>query len=103
MLVSRQPQLRVPLHGEPEGRDARRGRRGCVRARALGPPPRRQLRADPHPPRHLVRGRHRTPEEQADAVLRCGGDTSRPTSPAPRLLPTQHPPLGTAVLSSHLE
>lgn len=103
MLVSRQPQLRVPLHGEPEGRDARRGRRGCVRARALGPPPRRQLRADPHPPRDLVRGRHRTAEEQADAVLRCGGDTSRPTSPATRLLPTQHPPLGTAVLSSHLE
>lgn len=103
MSVSRQPRLLVPLHGGLEGRDAWWGRRGSVRAGTLGPPPRRQLRADPHPPRHLVRGRHRTPEEQADAVLQRGSVTHCLTSPAHRLLPAVHPPLATAVLSSHLE
>lgn len=103
MSVCRQPRVLVPLHGGLEGRDARWGRRGSVRAGALGPPPRRKLRADRHPPRHLVRGRHRTPQEQADAVLQRGSVTHRPTSPAHRFLPAVHPPLATAVLSSHLE
>lgn len=103
MFVSRQPRLLVPLHGGLEGRDARWGRRGSVRAGALGSPPRRQLRADPHPSRHLVRGQHRTLQEQADAVLQRGDVTHRPTSPAHRHLPAVHLPLATAVLSSHLE